>query len=214
MKAKNYEDHFVPYYECGAIKIDDDGNIWRVKRKVWHRTSGRKWWVDVKPHKLGLPRNDYLRSALNIAGKIRQAENHRIVYRCLIGPIPSDREVNHIDGNKQNNRLSNLELVTHSGNLMHAARHGNCGGRQGVKPIDVLYIRWAAQQGIGKRLLAEFFKANRSVIQAIAFGRTWKSLNAVISRFLPGETPYEPKGRMARQKGLTSDDFRNLVGIA
>ena len=32
-------------------------------------------------------------------------------------------EINHIDGNTQNNRLDNLEWVTHKENLQHASKH-------------------------------------------------------------------------------------------
>lgn len=41
---------------------------------------------------------------------------HRFVYECFNGIIPRGLEINHIDGNKINNRLSNLEAVTHKVN--------------------------------------------------------------------------------------------------
>lgn len=42
---------------------------------------------------------------------------HRLVYRTFVGVIPPKFEINHIDHDKSNNSVSNLELVTHSENL-------------------------------------------------------------------------------------------------
>lgn len=46
--------------------------------------------------------------------------NHRIVYMYVHGDIPNGMQINHIDGNKQNNRIDNLEVVTPSQNVRHA----------------------------------------------------------------------------------------------
>lgn len=37
---------------------------------------------------------------------------HRLVYEMFVGPIPEGFQVHHIDGNKQNNRLDNLMVVS------------------------------------------------------------------------------------------------------
>lgn len=42
---------------------------------------------------------------------------HRLVWESFNGEIPNGYEVNHIDGNKENPRLDNLELVTRAGNM-------------------------------------------------------------------------------------------------
>jgi len=49
---------------------------------------------------------------------------HRVVVETFIGEIPKDMEVNHIDGVKSNNELSNLEVVTRSENQKHAHKTG------------------------------------------------------------------------------------------
>ena len=41
---------------------------------------------------------------------------HRIVFRTFISEIPKGYEIDHIDGNKLNNNINNLRLVTHKEN--------------------------------------------------------------------------------------------------
>lgn len=48
---------------------------------------------------------------------------HRLVYRNFVGVIPKGMEINHIDHDKSNNSLENLELVTHSENLIKMRQH-------------------------------------------------------------------------------------------
>lgn len=49
---------------------------------------------------------------------------HRIVAECFIDNPDSLPVVNHIDGNKQNNNVNNLEWVTYSENTKHAFKLG------------------------------------------------------------------------------------------
>lgn len=48
---------------------------------------------------------------------------HRIIYETFIGTIPPNKEINHIDHNKNNNSYKNLELVTHSENMRKQVLH-------------------------------------------------------------------------------------------
>lgn len=47
---------------------------------------------------------------------------HRLIAEAFYGQ--SDKEVNHKDGNKQNNQIENLEFVTKSENIKHALQNG------------------------------------------------------------------------------------------
>lgn len=47
---------------------------------------------------------------------------HRLVAAAFLGECPDAHEVNHIDGNKKHNHVSNLEYVTHRENIAHAKR--------------------------------------------------------------------------------------------
>lgn len=56
----------------------------------------------------------YLR--INIMGK--KYYSHRLVYEAHVGPIPEGMQVDHVNGVKTDNRISNLECVTNRENIM------------------------------------------------------------------------------------------------
>lgn len=57
---------------------------------------------------------------INYAGLV-----HRMVLETFIGKHPKDKPyINHIDGNKLNNKLNNLEYTNHSLNAIHAHCNG------------------------------------------------------------------------------------------
>ena len=66
----------------------------------------------------------YLRVSLRANGKTMDFSVHRLVAAAFIGELPAGMVVNHIDGCKTNNNLSNLEVTTYTGNLVHAIRTG------------------------------------------------------------------------------------------
>ena len=49
---------------------------------------------------------------------------HRVIWERVNGPIPEGMEINHLNGIKDDNRLENLEVVTHSDNVKHAHKTG------------------------------------------------------------------------------------------
>jgi len=63
----------------------------------------------------------------------RQERTHRLVVEAFIGEIKDGFEVNHIDGNKLNNNVSNLEIVSHLENMSHASRNGLYKPNKGTK---------------------------------------------------------------------------------
>ena len=55
---------------------------------------------------------------------------HRLVWECVNGDIPEGYDIHHIDGNRQNNSISNLELVEqhkhrseHKKGICHSEEH-------------------------------------------------------------------------------------------
>ena len=65
----------------------------------------------------------YLHCLLSVDGKSEMKSVHRLVAITFI-PNPDNKpDVNHIDGNKTNNAVTNLEWVTKSENMQHAIKN-------------------------------------------------------------------------------------------
>ncbi len=76
-------------------------------------------------------------------GRTRQA--HRMAWEIINGPIPTGLEIDHIDGNPKNNKMSNLRLVTHLENMgNYKMTRPNSSGLQGVSWMKNTK-KWRAQ---------------------------------------------------------------------
>ena len=71
-----------------------------------------------------------VRGYVKVCINAKRVSVHRIIMQSLGNIENSEFEINHIDGNKQNNHYSNLEWCTSAENKQHAVRIGLKGGRQ------------------------------------------------------------------------------------
>ena len=105
---------------------------------------------------------------------------HRIVLENFM-PIEGmgKLQVNHIDGNKRNNNLSNLEWVTCKENITHAIENRlraeiNGGSKLTVDEVKEIYIR--AKNGESNITLGEEFGVNPDQIGRIKNKKSWKNI--------------------------------------
>lgn len=77
---------------------------------------------------------------------------HRIVWVTFNGRIPEGYEINHIDENPSNNRLDNLELVTHKENMNWGTRNQ----RVSKKMTNGKLSKPVSQYDLNGKLIATF----------------------------------------------------------
>lgn len=89
-----------------------------VKSLNWRGNTGKEHLrKGVKNH------NGYLVVILSNKGKTKSFPIHRLVYKTFIGEIPDGMQVNHINEDKIDNRVENLNLMTPKENINWGTRN-------------------------------------------------------------------------------------------
>jgi hypothetical protein len=113
MHNQENDDWFLAAVSSGHISVSEDGKVFNHKtnRYIGAVGSGR-----------------YPKISLSVGRKeIRHMQIHRLVWLVYRGKISQEVEINHKDTNTNNPSLLNLELITPSGNRLHAIANGRPG---------------------------------------------------------------------------------------
>lgn len=126
---------FVNYE--GAYQVSNLGNIRSLNYNNNHKIKN----ISQHIHKTG-----YLMANLSRNGVSKTTNVHRIVALAFL-PNPNNYKcVNHKDGNKLNNNVSNLEWCTYRQNTLHAIEHGL------AKPHLIMLGRTGIKNPLSKRI--------------------------------------------------------------
>lgn len=165
-------------------------NLGRVRSldRIQHRSNG---FVDCDFHIKGQLLKPYITGKnegyYTVAMKGKNIKVHRIVAEAFLPMIEGKNEVNHIDGNKHNNVVSNLEWVTALENSRHALitglkRSGERALNSKLSDSDVLEIRREYRKGdskFGAKPLARLYGVSSTSIRDIVNNRKWRFVNGI-----------------------------------
>jgi hypothetical protein len=154
----------VPGYER-ILAVSKCGRVFSVRRGRWYSMT-------IGP-------DGYWRISTTIDGKKITPLVHRLLMLSFKPPTSDDLQVNHMDADRANKSLENLEWVTANGNTQHMinlGRHarGETSGRAKLKLSDVVQMRTLRSAGSSLREIANQFNVGIPNTSMICSGKTWK----------------------------------------
>ena len=157
---------FTAIKSCPKWYITENGDVWSNKvGSLMSPTCNGSGYLQLIYVNKGVRKKYYI---------------HRLVAETFIGEIPDGHTVNHIDGDKRNNDVSNLEIVTRAENNLHAVEIGlRTKWRGSVHPQakltedDVLDIRGMIAEGLGRKEIAEKHGITVGTVSDIKHKKSW-----------------------------------------
>ncbi len=167
-----------PCFGWSRYVISADGQVYSLLRN--QPTMGRLLRTHSGP-------NGYvyiaLRKQYGTNGPRRSVALHRLVWLSWRGPVPNKMCLDHIDGNKKNNALSNLEPVTHSENHRRAFRLGLRSMLGEKNPQSkfttdiVIWIRYAVSFGVSQKRVARLLNTTTGAVNLIVRRKRWNHVD-------------------------------------
>jgi hypothetical protein len=157
----------------GLYEISTFGNVRSVDRVI-RSTKGHLRKLKSHGIKQLITGQGYFHVRIRKNGNRKTKFIHRLVAETFISNPGNYPIVNHIDGDKGNNHISNLEWVTSQQNAQHALKH-NLTSTTKLSKQEVLKIRELYASGeYTHRELANKFNVTPSNVGRIVRRDTWK----------------------------------------
>jgi len=171
-------------------------------KEIWKDVIGYEGFYQVSNlgNVKGLKRNKVKSQTLNSWGykiisitkpntKVKSVLVHRLVAKAFIDNPENKEQVNHIDGNKSNNCVHNLEWCNQSENMQHAFKLGlniNPYGEKHNRSVitEEIYLKCVElrEKGLTYAKITEHIskeyniKIGRTAINAALLGQTWSHI--------------------------------------
>jgi hypothetical protein len=136
---------------------------------------------------LTLDKEGYLRVSFRVGSgnKTISALIHHLVLSAFIGPRPLGLIRRHLDGNSQNNSLTNLCYSTHKENMVDRKRDGRPGPRgtkqhkNKLSESDVIQIKDLLKIGLSGSYVGHLYGVTESCVWGIKSGHSWSWLTKI-----------------------------------
>lgn len=119
----------------------------------------------------------YLRIGLNKDGVCTKHYLHRLLAAAFLDNPEGKATVNHIDGNRRNNSLENLEWATQAENIQHARDTGLARAPRAhlkLTESDAKMVKELHKAGMTNTLMGKLFGVSQVSISQIVTGKTFK----------------------------------------
>lgn len=160
-KLENY-----PLYE-----VDTDGNVYSLK---FNKERLMKQCYNMFGYKHV--------SIVDKNGKRKTIHVHRLIAQAFIPNLLNKREVNHINGNKDDNSVKNLQWSTRLENMRHAHNNNLINIKGENHPTskltknNVIEIYKLREAGMSNVAISKIFGVSNGLISVIVNGKVWKEV--------------------------------------
>lgn len=161
-------------------EVSDHGNV-----RSW-LARGRETGKPLTPRLLK-PRRDPKRHYTSLSlrhkdGRTASRSIHAVVMQTWVGPRPAGMEIAHLNGVADDNRLVNLQYVTHVENESHKVGHGTKALGSTVNGAvlaewQVAEIKYLAGKGISHGDIGRLFSIGHKAVSEIMSGRNWSHVD-------------------------------------
>lgn len=163
-----------PEYEVSSV------GRYRSLDRVVMRGNGRCQTIKGRIMKPNKHRDGYLQAQLQCVGeKNKKVRLHQAVYRAFVGEIPDGFDINHKNGIKHDNRISNLETCTRAENIQHARDVLGKVGTQKLQRDQVERIKALHafnSKVYSRKALAAFHGVDTRTVSNIKTGTRWSDV--------------------------------------
>ena len=178
----------IPGYE-GYYQISNHGNVKSLDRVIKEKT-GKTQALKGRVLKQRINSGGYYSIGLGKNGSKAAFAIHQLVAQAFLDNPDNKPTVNHLNGVKTDNNVSNLEWATYSENLSHAYSTGlrtsvsskaigEKNYRRKLKPEQVVEIKRLLVEGnLTHKEIAKKYGVSRSTIGSINSNRYWSHITA------------------------------------
>jgi hypothetical protein len=162
----------------GLYQVSNLGRVKGLPKQVKMPNGSLKFYTEYIK-KSCISKTGYERMTLNKNGVRRNHTIHKLVYDSFIGIKIKKHQINHIDGNKLNNKINNLEYITASENIKHAFRIGlkksflgNTHANSKISRDVAIKIKYD-HKNLYQWQVAEKYNVSQQLVGLIRSGKRW-----------------------------------------